>query len=154
VDLAYTLDADLGNACVGATINGRLAPLSSPLSEGDVVEILTRNPAQVTDGTFGPAREWLEFVRAPQARLEINRWFSHGGAHAATVGHRMARGRAEIGLALREQGRGLAGDGPLRELAARLGYPDVGALLVAVADQRLTAADVVSQLVALVDRAG
>jgi GTP diphosphokinase / guanosine-3',5'-bis(diphosphate) 3'-diphosphatase len=152
VDLAYTLDADLGNACVSATINGRLAPLSSPLDEGDVVDIMTRDPRQAGDATVGPSTDWLDFVRSPQARLEITRWFSVRTEPVATVTHRIAVGRAAVGLALREQGRGLAGDGPLRELAARLGFPDADALLVAIADHRLTAADVVGQLVALVDR--
>jgi hypothetical protein len=40
----------------------------------------------------------------------------------------------------------------LRDLASNLGYPNVGALLVAVADHRLPAAEVANRLVAIVDR--
>jgi guanosine-3',5'-bis(diphosphate) 3'-pyrophosphohydrolase len=154
VDLAYTLDAELGHACIGATINGRLAPLSSPLADGDVVEILRRGASQIGDHT-GPAAEWLTFVKSPQARLEITRWFaeqSETDSEVETIAARTARGRAEVGHALREAGRWLANDGPLQELGAQLGYPDVDALHVAVADEKLEARDVVSQLIALVDR--
>ncbi|HEY7174908.1 MAG TPA: TGS domain-containing protein, partial [Micromonosporaceae bacterium] len=154
VDLAYTIDPDLGNACVGASINGRLAPLSSPLHDGDVVDIITRDTddARDTDGAAGPAREWLDFVRSPQARLEITKWFSTRTEPVATVEQRMKLGRATIGLALRAEGRRLISERPLRDLASQLGFPDVGALLVAVADHRLAATDVAVQLVDLVDR--
>jgi len=151
VDLAYTVDPNLGHACVGASINGRLAPLSSLLDEGDVVEIITRGNSGPLGGGPGPAREWLEFARSPQARLEINRWFETPEP-VATVEQRMRLGRATIGLALHEQGRRLANERPLRNLASDLGYPDVGALLVAVADRRLPATEVANRLVAIVDR--
>jgi GTP pyrophosphokinase len=42
VDLAYTLSADTGHRFIGSRINGRLVPLSSPLADGDSVEIITR----------------------------------------------------------------------------------------------------------------
>jgi GTP diphosphokinase / guanosine-3',5'-bis(diphosphate) 3'-diphosphatase len=151
VDLAYTVDPNLGHVCVGASINGRLAPLSSLLDEGDVVEIITRGNSGPLGGGPGPAREWLEFVRSPQARLEINRWFATPEP-VATVEQRMRLGRATIGLALHEHGRRLVNERPLRDLASDLGYPDVGALLVAVADHRLPATEVANRLVAIVDR--
>jgi len=166
VDFAYTVDANLGNACIGASINGRLAPLSSALDDGDVVDIITRGPAErarlarthvdessaaATEGA-GPAREWLDFVRSPQARLEITKWFSAQSETVATVEQRMKLGRGAIALALRSQGRRLTNERPLRDLAVELGYPDIGALLVAVADHRLAAAEVADRLVAFVDR--
>ncbi len=156
VDLAYVLDPALGNACVGATINGRLAPVTATLDDGDVVEILTRGPAadgdEVPDRSEGPALEWLKSVRTPQAHLEINKWYAGNSEPGATAAQRVTLGRAAIGLALRTRGRGLAGDGPIAQLAGRIGYPDLDSLLVAVADRRLAANDVVDQLIALVDR--
>jgi GTP diphosphokinase / guanosine-3',5'-bis(diphosphate) 3'-diphosphatase len=151
VDLAYTVDANLGHACVGASINGRLAPLSSTLDEGDVVEIITRGNSGRVESGPGPNREWLDFVRSPQARLEITKWFATPEP-IATVEQRMRLGRATIRFALHEKGRRLTNERPLRDLADALGYPDVGALLVAVADHRLAASDVAEQLVTLVDR--
>jgi GTP pyrophosphokinase len=157
VDFAYTLGPALGHACVGAAINGRLVPLSSRLGDGDVVEVITRRAA--TDRAVGPALEWLGFVRSPQARLEIRRWFDEAQDEdeptdsQETIAARVARGRTEVGSALRREGRWLAGDGPMYELAAHLGYPEVDAVYVAVADGKLAAAEVVTQLIALVDRA-
>ncbi len=156
VDLAYVLDPDLGNACVGATINGRLAPVTATLVDGDVVEILTRDRLadgdDIPDRSDGPSLEWLRHVRTPQAQLEINKWYAGNSQPGATAAQRVTLGRAAIGLALRTRGRGLAGDGPIAHLAGRLGYPDLDSLLVAIADHRLVANDVVDQLIALVDR--
>ncbi len=151
VDLAYCLSPDVGNSCVGATRNGRLIALSSVLNDGDVVDIMTREPDREPPG---PSREWLEFVKSPQARLEITRWFQTRHLPPVSVAHRVRLGQAAIGLALREHGRSLANDTPLRMLAEHLDYPDVNALLVAVADHRTSAADIVAQLIALVDQAG
>ncbi len=157
VDVAYTIDANLGHGCVAATINGRLVPLSSPLSDGDVVEIVTRDARQMALGIgIGPAAEWLDFVKSPTARLEITRWLENNvdepaADGAGTVADRVRLGRKAIQLALRAHDRILAGDGPLYEVAAHLGYPDLDAMLVAVSDHRITAGDVVTRLLSLVD---
>ncbi|GAA2612780.1 hypothetical protein GCM10010399_49580 [Dactylosporangium fulvum] len=157
VDLAYILGADVGNRCIGARVNGRLSAVSSPLADGDTVEIITRAGGR---GEFdfdpdaparGPSPEWLEFVKTPHARLHISRWFEAHEAPAITVANKVRLGRLAIGLALRQQGRGLASDLPLVRLAPRLGYPDLETLLVAVADHTRTAEEVVTELIALVD---
>ena len=41
VDFAYAVHSDVGNSCVAARVNRRLAPLSQPLSNGQTVEIIT-----------------------------------------------------------------------------------------------------------------
>ncbi|MEO1794628.1 MAG: RelA/SpoT family protein, partial [Pseudomonadota bacterium] len=41
IDFAYAVHTDIGNATTGAIINGRKLPLTSTLSNGDEVEILT-----------------------------------------------------------------------------------------------------------------
>jgi GTP pyrophosphokinase len=164
VDVAYNVDVALGHGCVAATVNGRLARLSTVLHDGDVVDIVTRDTKQVSLGIGrGPAREWLEFVKSPQALLEITRWHNMTLADGdtgeypeqpeptGTVADRMRLGRAAIALALREQDRLLSGDGPLHEVAAHMGYPELDALLVAIADRKVQAADIVTRLIALVD---
>jgi GTP pyrophosphokinase len=157
VDLAYCLGSDVGNRCIGARLNGRLISLSSPLADGDTVEIITR-AGQRDEFDFdedaparGPSSEWLEFVKTPHARLHISRWFEDHEAPPVTVSNKVRLGRLAIGLALRTQGRGLASDLPLVRLAPRLGYPDLETLLVAVADRDRTAEEVVAELIALVD---
>ncbi len=157
VDLAYTLAADIGDRCIGAKLNSRLVPLSSTLVDGDRVEIITR-PGQRDEFDFddkapaaGPSKEWLAFVKTPHARLYISRWFADQDRPHLTIANKVRVGRLAIGLALRHNGRGLASDLPLVKLAGELGFPDLETLLVAVADHRLPAADVVDRLIASVD---
>jgi GTP pyrophosphokinase len=69
VDFAYFIHTDIGHQCVGARVNGRMVPLRTRLSNGDIVEILT---------TVGhkPSRDWLNFVATNRARNKI-RHFIH-----------------------------------------------------------------------------
>ena len=41
IDFAYAVHTDVGNSAVGCKINGKFAPLSSELQNGDEVEVLT-----------------------------------------------------------------------------------------------------------------
>ena len=66
VDFAYAVHTDLGNAAVGAKINGRHMPLRTQLSNGDVVEIVKGNTPE-------PQLSWLGFVVTGKARAAIRR---------------------------------------------------------------------------------
>jgi GTP pyrophosphokinase len=55
--------------CLAATVNGQLTFLSSPLADGDVVEITHPDPTRPSRP--GPLAEWLTFVRTPVAQLHI-----------------------------------------------------------------------------------
>ena len=156
VDLAYELSTERGDHCLAAKINGRLAPLSSELEEGDVVEIFTEADghtefdAQVAPP--GPRREWLSFVKSPHAQMQINRWFAEHQEPGISITDKVRLGRSTIGLALRKHHRGLANDTPLRQLAEELGYPDLETMLVAVFDRVIEPDSVVEQLIARVDQ--
>jgi GTP pyrophosphokinase len=52
LDFAYHVHTDLGHRCRGAKVNGRMAPLNQPLSNGDQVEIITSKQPN-------PSRDWL-----------------------------------------------------------------------------------------------
>ena len=67
IDFAYTVHTEVGHHCSGAKINGRIAPLSRELTNGDTVEVIT-NPKQ------HPNRDWLAFVKTSRARTRIRRW--------------------------------------------------------------------------------
>jgi GTP pyrophosphokinase len=71
VDFAYSVHTEIGNACIGARVNGRLVPLTHQLKSGDTCEIFTSKVE-----TASPSREWLEFVSSPKARNKIKQWFS------------------------------------------------------------------------------
>ncbi|MFG3555027.1 RelA/SpoT family protein [Micromonospora sp. NPDC047557] len=155
VDLAYELGSQRGDHCLAARINGRLAPLSSELDEGDVVEIFTEsdgdNGFEAGVAPRGPRKEWLSFVKSPNAQMQINRWFAEHTEPGITISDKVRLGRATIGLALRQHNRGLASDLPLLRLSEELGYPDLETLLVAVFDRVIEPDTVVRQLIDLVD---
>ena len=155
VDVAYELSSEQGDQALAATINGRLAPLSSQLREGDVVEIFTETDGHTdvdADATpRGPRREWLGFVKSNQAQMQINRYFAEQNSPGLSIADKVRLGRATIGLTLRKHDRGLASEVPLRRLAEELGYPDLETMLVAVTERTLEPDQVVEQLIALVD---
>jgi guanosine-3',5'-bis(diphosphate) 3'-pyrophosphohydrolase len=66
VDFAYSVHTDLGDAAVGAKINGRHTPLRTLLGNGDVVEIIRSRKAS-------PQLSWLGFVVSGKARAAIRR---------------------------------------------------------------------------------
>jgi guanosine-3',5'-bis(diphosphate) 3'-pyrophosphohydrolase len=154
VDLAYELSAAKGEQCLAATINGRLAPLSSPLRDGDVVEIFTESDGHVEvepGAPRGPRKEWLGFVKSSQAQMQINKYFAEDNEPGISIADKVRLGRATIGLILRKHDRGLASEVPLRRLAEDLNYPDLETMLVAVTERTLDPEIVVEQLIALVD---
>jgi guanosine-3',5'-bis(diphosphate) 3'-pyrophosphohydrolase len=74
LDFAYRVHTQLGNRCIGAKVNGKLAPLNYQLGNGDVVEIVA------SKGEKGPSRDWLNphlnYTKTSQARTKIRQWFS------------------------------------------------------------------------------
>jgi GTP pyrophosphokinase len=156
VDVAYALGTEVGDRCVAATVNGQLAFLSSPLADGDVVEIHTVAPDGVE--AAGPSPEWLTFVRTPRAQLEISRHLRQTYDDPETAPPLPAAARARIGraavtLALRERERRLVSDLPLLNLANELGYPDLESMCVAICDHVLPAGEVADRLIDKVDGA-
>jgi len=69
VDFAYTIHTEVGHTCVGAKVNGRMAPLRTKLRTGDIVEIVTQKDHK-------PSRDWLTFVKSPRARNKIKHWLN------------------------------------------------------------------------------
>ena len=68
VDFAYRIHSEVGNHCHGVRINDRLSTLSTPLQNGDFVNILTSKTAH-------PSLDWLNFVATPTARNRIRQWY-------------------------------------------------------------------------------
>jgi guanosine-3',5'-bis(diphosphate) 3'-pyrophosphohydrolase len=64
VDFAYSASLFLGNHAVGAKINGDTKPLSTPLSSGQVIEV-------ITDVLASPNPDWLSFINTQKARRAI-----------------------------------------------------------------------------------
>ncbi len=70
IDFAYQIHTEVGNECVGAKVNGRMAPLKYVLKTGDVVEILTQKGQK-------PSKDWLAFVKTGKARSRIRQWIKN-----------------------------------------------------------------------------
>ncbi len=140
VDFAYAVHTEVGNRCVGAKVNGRLVPLESQLTNGDVVDVLTNKSEHA-----GPSRDWLNFVKSPRARSKIKAWFSKERREEAVDAGResIARQMRKAGLPLQKIFAGHS----LLELAHELKYPDISALYAAVGDGHVSAASVVEKLV-------
>lgn len=140
VDFAYAVHTEVGNRCVGAKVNGRLVPLESKLTNGDVVDVLTNKSEHA-----GPSRDWLNFVKSPRARSKIKAWFSKERREEAIDAGResIARQMRKAGLPLQKIFAGHS----LLELAHELKYPDISALYAAVGDGHVSAASVVEKLV-------
>ncbi|GAB4322649.1 MAG: RelA/SpoT family protein [Bacteroidales bacterium] len=64
LDFAYAIHTEIGNTCIGAKVNHKLAPLNQKLKSGDQVEILT-SKKQV------PKEEWFNYVVTARARTRI-----------------------------------------------------------------------------------
>ncbi|MEY1660588.1 bifunctional GTP diphosphokinase/guanosine-3',5'-bis pyrophosphate 3'-pyrophosphohydrolase [Isoalcanivorax beigongshangi] len=70
VDFAYAVHTKIGNTCVAARIDGKLAALSTPLESGQTVRIITAPNAT-------PNPSWLNFVVTAKARTNIRHFLKH-----------------------------------------------------------------------------
>ncbi len=77
VDFAYMVHSDVGNSCIAAKIDRRLAPLSMHLANGQTVEIITAPGAR-------PNPSWLNFIVTGKARANI-RHFLKGQKQAESI---------------------------------------------------------------------
>ena len=67
IDFAYAVHTDVGNSAVGCKINGKFAPLSSELQNGDEVEVLT------SQAQAAPPSAWESLAVTGKARAAIRR---------------------------------------------------------------------------------
>ncbi len=133
VDFAYAVHSQVGDACVGAKVNGRLLPLRYQLQNGDQVEIMTAR-----GGT--PSPQWERFVVTGKARARIRR-FVH---QQQRQGH-IDQGKAMLAKAFRQEG--VDGSERLLETALKtLKLTAVDDLYVAVGNGALGPMDVVHTL--------
>ncbi len=141
LDFAFLIHTDVGSHCVGAKINGKLMPLSTPLKSGDTIEI-------ITDKNRLPSRDWLKLVKTAKARSRIQHYIrTEERTRAVELGKDM----------LEKEGRKLsvnavkaAKDGTLQLLLPEYSLSTLEDLYAAVGYARLTPRKVLNRFVALI----
>ncbi|MFM7396443.1 MAG: RelA/SpoT family protein [Gammaproteobacteria bacterium] len=95
VDFAYAVHTDVGNRCVAAKVDRRLAPLRTQLKNGQTVEIVTA-PRAI------PNPSWVNFVVTAKARAAIRQYLKGlRRSEAIELGQRLVnQSLAEFNLSL------------------------------------------------------
>ncbi len=119
IDFAYALHSELGNQCVAARVDHRLAPLRSRLFNGQTVEIISKPNAQ-------PNPAWLDFVVTGKARATIRSYLKNlEQKEAAGLGRRLlVRELESMGCRFED-----VGQEELDHLLEELGHQDCEELL-------------------------
>jgi GTP pyrophosphokinase len=143
VDFAYAVHTEVGNKCVGAKVNGKLVPLESHLSNGDVVDIVTNKSINAA-----PSHDWLNFVTSSRARAKIKAWFSKERKEEAIEAGQesIARQMRKAGLPIQK----ILGGHALLELAHNLRFEDIESLYEAVGNGHTSAHSVIEKLMVLI----
>ena len=139
IDFAYAIHTEVGHACIGARVNGRLVPLDSTLVSGDTVEIFTSK----VEGA-GPSRDWLHIVATPRAASKVRQWFSRERREDA-----IETGRDELTKALRREGlpvQKLANGPVIIDVAKAMNYADLDALHAAIGENHVAAKAVAARI--------
>src|SRR5262245_61179135 len=118
VDFAYAVHTDIGNRCVAAKVDRRLAPLSAVLRNGQTVEIITAKGAT-------PNPSWVNFVVSAKARSAIRHYLKGlRRSEAIALGQRLIdQALAEFQLSLQEVSPDI-----LQSALGELGMKDVDEL--------------------------
>ncbi|MEX0729589.1 MAG: bifunctional GTP diphosphokinase/guanosine-3',5'-bis pyrophosphate 3'-pyrophosphohydrolase [Aquisalimonadaceae bacterium] len=114
VDFAYAVHSDIGDTCLAAKVDKRLAPLRTPLQTGQTVDIITAPGAR-------PNPAWLDFVVTAKARSAIRHALKNlRREEAVNLGRRLLDQGLESlsqtldGLSAEQIARGLKGVGAER----------------------------------------
>ena len=133
VDFAYAVHTNLGDQAVGAKVNGRVVPLRTPIENGDQVEILKSRAQE-------PQPVWLSFAVTGKARAAIRRFVRNKEEDEL-----IALGRNiydEIAARLPSK----LGAKALADAIKRLKLKDEDALMIAIARQSITDAQLMEAL--------
>ncbi|MFZ4811877.1 MAG: RelA/SpoT family protein, partial [Ilumatobacteraceae bacterium] len=132
VDFAYAVHTEVGHACIGAKINGRLVALDHTLRSGDTCEIFTSKLESAA-----PSRDWLQFAESPRARNKIRQWFSRERRVDM-----IEVGRDELTKELRREGVPLSRAWKSEALILEMetaGFTDLDGLLAAIGENHVSA---------------
>lgn len=140
IDFAYRIHTEVGHHTVGATINGAIVPLNTPLKTGDVVNIRTSNQSS------GPSEDWLKIVKSPHARNKIRSFFQkqesekrHDLIHKGEVMLEEEVKRRNLDDALLNHKR-------IEQIMGSLSFSSIADLMVAIANKQVSLQAVIERL--------
>ncbi|PYT03579.1 MAG: GTP pyrophosphokinase [Acidobacteria bacterium] len=137
VDFAFLIHTQVGLACVGAKVNGRIVPLKYQLRNGDVVEIMTSPSAH-------PSRDWMNFVKTSRARSKIRHFLAESErANAIELGKKLFEKEADR---FRLNTKKLLSNGDLDRAAADYGVSRADDLLAAIGYGKVLPRNVIAKL--------
>lgn len=119
MDFAYMVHTDIGDHCVAARIDKQLAPLSTVLSNGQLLEIITTPHAK-------PVASWLNVVVTGKAQSAIRHYLKNQRKSEAEVLGLMLLKRAFANFGVNFAG---CSKENLHELALELGFNNFADLL-------------------------
>jgi GTP pyrophosphokinase/guanosine-3',5'-bis(diphosphate) 3'-pyrophosphohydrolase len=129
LDFAYAVHSDVGDTTVGVKINGELRPLRTPLSNGDVLEVI-RSPKPVSH------TDWQSLAVTGRARSAIRRHMRQSEKEEL-----VRLGRASLDQTFERAGKARA-DVSLRSAMERFGAGSEEELFEAVGRGRIAPAQV------------
>lgn len=138
IDFAYKVHSAVGNKCVGAKVDGRIAPLDYKLKNGNIVEILT------SQSSGGPSRDWLKIVKSSQAKTKIRNWFKKEEKDENIV-----KGKDMLEREVKHEGYRLTEllkEDWLKKVAEKLSFDSIDDLYAAVGYGSVTLSQVLSKL--------
>ncbi len=136
IDFAYSVHTEVGHACVGAKVNGRMVPLRHKLRSGDIVEVLTQTGHQ-------PSRDWLSAVKSSRARNKIKHWLNiHQRERAVEVGRKLIEKEArKYRIAFKD-----IKEADLRRAASEYGLGQIDDLMAGIGYGKYAARQVLAKL--------
>ena len=133
IDFAYAVHSQVGDRCVGAKIDGRMAQLRTALRNGDQVDIITSRNSQ-------PSPEWERIAITGKAQARIRRFLR---AHRRD--EHLAHGREALARAARAE-QVTVTERLLDGVLAQLRQKSVDDLMVAVGEGAIAARTVLEAL--------
>ncbi len=139
VDFAYCVHTEVGHACIGSKVNGRLVSLDHRLASGDTCEIFTSKVE-----TAGPSQDWLSFVASHRAQNKIRQWFSRERRVDM-----IEAGRDDLTDELRREGlpvQKIWQSDQLTEIITEFSYTDLDTFLAAIGEHHVSARSVAQKI--------
>jgi GTP diphosphokinase / guanosine-3',5'-bis(diphosphate) 3'-diphosphatase len=139
IDFAYAIHTEVGHACIGSKVNGRLVSLDHQLQSGDTCEIFTSKVE-----TAGPSQDWLQFAVSHRAQNKIRQWFSRERRVDM-----IEQGRDELADEFRREGlpaQKIWHSEQLTEVITELSYVDMDTFLAAIGEHHVSARSVAQRV--------